>query len=324
MQTLKVSLVALSACVFSALPALAQTQAGPVSPGAAPAAEPAAAPPPATTPAAPAQAAPAAAGEAAPPPPPCFPACREGFVCGDAGQCISACNPPCGAGERCTAQAQCVVDSQVTPTEPVYTPPPNAQKPAPPPEHGIETHDGVMLRFTVGIGGGVMKESFDDDIVGDTKYGAGGLMWAVDLGGGVTDELTVHARLGQLLLLSPKVTQDGDEVDDFDEGRNVSAVLLGAGLTYNIMPINMYVTAVGGLSVVSITDGEHPEDYEQDEPKGGFGLNLDLGKEWWVTHQTGIGVAGRLWWATGGADNRPAPSDRALLAFGVVFSVTHQ
>lgn len=38
----------------------------------------------------------------------CFPACRPGFVCSPAGQCVSACNPACAAGQECTAQGLCV------------------------------------------------------------------------------------------------------------------------------------------------------------------------------------------------------------------------
>jgi hypothetical protein len=46
--------------------------------------------------------------------------------------------------------------------------------------------------------------------------------------------------------------------------------------------------------------------------------------------QTGIGVAGRFVWSTGGAESvdvisdREVSSDRSLIAFGVLFSVTHQ
>jgi hypothetical protein len=158
-------------------------------------------------------------------------------------------------------------------------------------------------------------------------YAGGGVLWAVDVGAGITDALTVQARLGQTLIFSPQLKVDGEE-QELDEGRNVSATLFGAGLTYHFMPLNMYVTAIGGLSELRITDGQNPELYDPDDPTLGFGLNLDVGKEWWVVPQTGIGVAGRFVWATGGAetaiDNREVKSDRNLMAFGVLFSVTHQ
>jgi hypothetical protein len=95
------------------------------------------------------------------------------------------------------------------------------------------------------------------------------------------------------------------------------------------MPINLYVTAIGGLSELRVTDGQNPEEYRADEPTIGFGMNFDVGKEWWVVPQTGIGVAGRFVWMTGGSEgftsaDREYDSDRNLMGFGVVFSVTHQ
>jgi hypothetical protein len=298
-------------------------------PASAPAPAPAASP-------APAPATPAPAAEAIPATepvavqPPCFPACRDGFLCGEGGQCVSACNPDCGAGERCTGQGQCVIDAQVAPVEPPPpTYPPPAEPMAPPlPEKGAETHDGVLLRFTVGIGGGGMTDTFDDGH--DADYASGGVMWAVDVGAGITDELTIQARFAQVLLFGPAREVEGEKDEDFDEGRNLNASLIGAGLTYHFMPINMYVTAIGGLSELLITDGQNPDEYLADEPTLGFGLNLDVGKEWWVVPQTGIGVAGRFVWMTGGSEGfdrdvgRDYTSDRKLIAFGVVFSVTHQ
>ena len=292
-------------------------------------------PAPAAQPATPAPAAqpaadPAADADMPPPPPPCFPACREGFICGTGGQCVTACNPACGPGEMCSADAQCVIDSQVTnapEAAPQYVPPPAA--PPPPPEKGVETHDGVMLRFALGIGGGSMKEEFESS--GDEIAASGaGMLGSLDIGAAITDELTIHGRLGFLQMFSPSLERNGDEYDrPFDV--SVLAIILGPGLTYNIMPLNLYITAVGGLSVIGYTFDEEDEDFEEefrDEPNAGFGLNLDVGKEWWVTTQTGIGVAGRFWWGTGGGEDdidfEIVESTRNLLAFGLVFSVTHQ
>jgi hypothetical protein len=321
MRKPKLSSIVLLSFGFIALAARTQAQT-------APAPAPATAPPPpaaeATTPApTPETGAPAI-------PAPCFPACRDGFLCGAEGQCISACNPACGAGERCTGQGHCVIDATVAPVAPItpVAPPPPAYPPpaAPVPEEGVETHDGILLRFTIGLGGGGMGEELDGDD-SNIDYTGGGLLWAVDVGAGITDTLTVQARLGQTLFFGPQKEIDGEE-DELDEGRNLSASLFGAGLTYHFMPINLYVTAIGGLSELRITDGQNPDEYDEDDPTIGFGMNLDVGKEWWVVPQTGIGVAGRFVWATGGSENargRPdGPSDRNLIAFGVVFSVTHQ
>ena len=326
----KLPLLILFSILFMVLTAgvKAQTPAT-APPAAAPAAASAAATPPATPPAEVPASTPAPAPEAAAPeiPPPCFPACRDGFLCGPEAQCISACNPACGAGERCTGQGQCVIDATVAPVTP---PPPSYPAPAdhaaPVPEEGAETHDGILLRFTIGLGGGGMGEDLDGDSR-DVAYAGGGLLWAIDVGAGLTDTLSVQARLGQTSFFGPQRKIDGIEVE-LDEGRNLSVTLFGAGITYHFMPINLYVTAIGGLSDLRITDGQNPDEYDEDEATVGFGMNLDVGKEWWVVPQTGIGVAGRFMWATGGTENaqgrRNVSADRNLLGFGVVFSVTHQ
>jgi hypothetical protein len=297
-------------------------------------------PAPAAQPATPAPAAqpaaePAADADMPPPPPPCFPACREGFICGTGGQCVSACNPACGPGEMCSAGGQCVIDSQVTnapEAAPQYVPPPAA--PPPPPEKGVETHDGVMLRFALGIGGGSMKETFDSGSDLEGSASGAGMMGSIDIGAAITDELTIHGRIGLLQVFSPSLEENGEEVDLPYEATLVG-ILIGPGLTYNIMPLNLYITAVGGLNIIGLTFDEEDEDFEEefrDSPNAGFGLNLDVGKEWWVTTQTGIGVAGRFWWGTGGAEYETIgpsgfgdmSSDRNLIAFGLLFSVTHQ
>jgi len=331
----KTKLFAWSFLLLVTLPgAAALAQGAPQTP--APAPQPTAQPaPPAAQPAAPAAEPAPRADDKMPPPPPCFPACREGFLCGEGGQCVTACNPACGPGERCTADAQCVIDSQVSAAPegaPQYVPPPAA--PPPPPEEGVETHDGVMLRFTLGLGGGSMSEDVDDGRIEGTASGAG-MLGSVDIGAAITDELTIHGRLGFLQMFSPSLEEDGEEVD-LAYGVSLFAVIFGPGLTYNIMPLNMYVTAVGGLHVVGFTYDEEDEDFDEDfrdQPTGGFALNLDVGKEWWVTTQTGIGVAGRFWWGTGGAEYErsigpistgPIESERNLIAFGLLFSVTHQ
>lgn len=221
-----------------------------------------------------------------------------------------------------------MIDSQTTAAPeaaPQYVPPP---APPPPPEKGVETHDGIMLRFALGIGGGSMSETFDNDAEGSAS--GAGMMGSIDIGGAITDELTIHGRIGILQMFGPSLELEGEELDPpYDV--SVLGILLGPGLTYNIMPLNLYITAVGGLNIIGYSFDEQDEDFDEsmrDEPTAGFGVNLDVGKEWWVTTQTGIGVAGRFWWGTGGSEDdvlgTTVTSDRSLLAFGVLFTVTHQ
>jgi hypothetical protein len=98
-------------------------------------------------------------------------------------------------------------------------------------------------------------------------------------------------------------------------------VLLGPAVTYYLMPINMYATAAAGLGVVIVT---HEDDEDDDASSdGGFGLNVDIGKEWWVNANWGLGVAGRFWY-TSAKDEEADDAEFECIGGGVLFSATYQ
>ena len=224
--------------------------------------------------------APAADGDAPPPPPSfpgvsddsCVPGCRTGFICHER-QCISACNPACGLSESCNAQGECVSQSAVAPKF--------ADIPPEVPAEGAERHDGFFLRFTVGFGfGGANLEAAGDE----TDFGAVAGFFSFDIGAAAVENLIVHARLAATSLVNPEVEVNGRDRGS-DDSLTIGTSLLGVGVTYYFMPINLYVGATAGLAWVNFTysidiDGDGDDDtYSSD---AGFGLNLDVGKEWWV------------------------------------------
>jgi hypothetical protein len=155
-----------------------------------------------------------------------------------------------------------------------------------------------------------------------------GLVWSADVGASVTERLTVHARIGQLWLLAPSfkarnAAPGSPESQPLADGSTLTATLVGAGATYNFMPINLYLTAIAGLSVISLVLGDADDD-DQELLRNGVGFNFDVGKEWWVASQLGVGLGARFWWATGGAEFRGAKFDRSLLGMGIVISSTYQ
>ncbi|HKU42536.1 MAG TPA: hypothetical protein VJR89_30470, partial [Polyangiales bacterium] len=70
---------------------------------------------------------------------------------------------------------------------------------------------------------------------------------------------------------------------------------------------------------------ERNKDDQRDSSRVGFGLDLDVGKEWWVGEQWGLGVALRL-----SVASVPANSDlprKSMFGGGflaLLFSVTYQ
>ena len=315
-----------------ALSARAGAQQGEPLPPEAPAAPvaPAAPAAPATpaTPAAPVESAPppSADASAAPAAMPtfelCTPACRAGFVCLQ-GQCASACNPPCNQGEHCTAAAQCERDA-VAPALSFYKPEPEI---LPGKDPTAERHDGFMLRLTLGFGyGGATREVRSDPrglLGGDgkTKLSGLGVGFSLDIGGAPVDNLVIHGRYAQYNLAAPRIRRRNADLDNrFENG--LSAALFAPAVTYYIMPVNVYVTGAIGLVGMGVAIREEDD---KAHVAGGFGLNLDVGKEWWVGDQWGLGVAARFWYShASNGDDDGADADYALTAFAVVFSATYQ
>jgi hypothetical protein len=200
---------------------------------------------------------------------------------------------------------------------------------------GYHEHDGFMLRLALGFGGASSKWSPKDSSLSDTKISGGGASFSIDLGSSVAENLVLHARIADLVVVSPKFSVDGmtgDTVDDLNYG----AVLIAPALTYYFMPINLYLTAAIGFSTITMQSDKASIDKNS---KIGFGLNFDVGKEWWVSDNWALGVAGRFWYTTasidqGGGDSFSSSSglsnsvdlvyDASFAGAAILFSATYQ
>lgn len=178
-----------------------------------------------------------------------------------------------------------------------------------PEKHGGMPHDGVFLRLTAGFGGAAAS---NQDVDSDFSGSAG--LFSIDLGGTVGESLALHGRFSQHAMVDPNLSVGGTERGELDDSL-VGFTLLGLGLTY-YFPSDMYLTAVLGASVGSL---DTPEYELQSET--GWGGAFDVGSEWHVGGDWGLGVAGRLEIhsvPTGDDDDARFSG----VAFGVLFSAT--
>lgn len=196
--------------------------------------------------------------------------------------------------------------------------------PAPAVDPTAERHDGLLLRLTIGIGYGTVSESIDGEqtLTGsevERSISISGVSgsFSIDLGGVLTDNLAVSGRLSDLVIVDPTVSLDGNEVGEAQDS-TLAALFFGPALTYYVMPVNVYLTAALGLSWLR-SDTNETEAQSSDL---GFGANLDVGKEWWVSDQWGLGVAGRLWWTHVSDSEQGIDIASNFLGFAVVFSAT--
>jgi hypothetical protein len=190
-------------------------------------------------------------------------------------------------------------------------------------------HEGFFLRLSLGMGGGVIGG--DAHVTRGSEVSASGLGMALDIaiGGALVENLILNADIFRAVLFNPSIEEDGNTIGDSDiegdaddigdaigVGQDVSLAGLGIGLTYYIMPINLYLSGSIGLGQ-AVFEGDRGDVEGSDL---GLGLNLMVGKEWWVGADWGIGLAGQFVYV---AVEDDVLGDVSGLALSLLFSATY-
>ena len=189
-----------------------------------------------------------------------------------------------------------------------------------PETHGGHTHDGFFLRLALGLGGSGLRGRRDPDTGGGVTFSGLGLAGSIAVGGALSENLLLHGDLFFVSMVDAEVR--GGIYDSvardygYDYDGDVSYLAPGAGVTYYLMPVNVYFSGSLGLAnaVWERSDGE------RQTSRLGLALNLLVGKEWWVDPQWGIGAAAQLLLMR--ADDYHYDAVQAL-SVGVLFSATH-
>jgi hypothetical protein len=155
---------------------------------------------------------------------------------------------------------------------------------------GEHQHDGLMLRFSLGLGPTRLSDAPTRADSSEDATSELSSKFAIDLGTALVEDLSLHARWSNLL---GERTSGGVQIG-----------LLGGGATYYWMDWNVYATAVLGIAydVTRNAGGVHrpgdpanrPTRFEIDEDvpaEPGVGFDLELGYELWVSANWGIGPA---------------------------------
>ena len=85
------------------------------------------------------------------------------------------------------------------------------------------------------------------------------------------------------------------------------------------MPANVYLTGSIALAIGTL------ESYGQKiESETGYGINVAIGKEWWVSDNWGLGVAGQLFHTVLSDEDLITGElyDLKTTSFGILFSAT--
>jgi hypothetical protein len=143
-------------------------------------------------------------------------------------------------------------------------------------------HAGLFVRGVLGAGGVTA-----DDELNDSTLSGGAGMFSFDLGGSIAPGLALHGRLSNSSMFEPSVSDDDRFIGELED-TSLTFTLLGAGLTY-YLPSNVYLTGVVGFSRAAFEF--YGDEYDTLD---GIGFNGDIGYEWALGRDLGLGVAGRL------------------------------
>jgi hypothetical protein len=177
-------------------------------------------------------------------------------------------------------------------------------------------HDGFFMRLSVGGGSGNanIEEAGNK---AEFKGGAGDMNLA--FGGMVSKNLALHGTMWGWGVQDP----DADiTLVGFGSGSGtlngfLAASCIGPGLTYYLMPANVYFSGSVGIGSLSGSD-----ELEGNSDTG-FALDLTVGKEWWVGDAWGLGFAGDFTYLSAKDKDLVGSSENwSVTGFGLRFSAT--
>ena len=183
--------------------------------------------------------------------------------------------------------------------EAVEPAPPSSDFPRPAaPPAGFHEHDGLYIRVALGpslLHASWKEETYDWSVTGT------GFAIAVALGGSVLPNLVVYAELTRSVAFDPtrKVNDFSTTLTNYD----VDLAGFGPGAAYYLVPANLYFS--GTIAFSKLTSSYNgPSGSEGDGSdleiftKTDIGGTLMVGKEWWVSTNWGLGVAGIVYLAS--------------------------
>lgn len=179
-------------------------------------------------------------------------------------------------------------------------------------------HGGFMARL--GLGGGYLSAS-ESTSFGDVTVSGPTFTDHVALGGYIAPGFAIHGTFWQSIAINPSVSAGG--VSGSTSNASVSQTAFGIGATYFLSPADVFLSASLGIGTLaaSHTSGSITSSAQT---KIGFALNAIVGKEWGVTPNWGLGLAGQFSYQSNSDDLGGGNSATInTLAFGLLFSATY-
>jgi hypothetical protein len=180
----------------------------------------------------------------------------------------------------------------------------------------IHRHLGFFVRPELGFGYMTSSASQGGDSITMSGGGAG---FALAVGGAVAEDFIVAGQVWDIVVSDPSVsvTAGGTKITGTASGTNAGVVGYGVLLNWYLQPSNVYLAVTPSLTRLVSDNGTTSSTSDW-----GFGARGAVGKEWWVSHHWGLGLAASV----GLSSNRDSGSGTptwGTAAFAVTFSATY-
>ena len=150
--------------------------------------------------------------------------------------------------------------------------------------------------------------------------GGGAVSLGIAIGGALTPNVILYGSLFSIGMVEPELNVNGMYFSTQHGSANVGAI--GPGIAYYIDPYNIYFSGTIAATVFHTRDS-NSNNINRYDSNGGFGFQGMVGKEWWVSENWGLGVAGEFVGAGGMKDKVDSALKWSGYAFSVVFSATY-
>ena len=143
--------------------------------------------------------------------------------------------------------------------------------------------------MSIGPTFGTIRDDMTGTITDKLEFSGTGVQFDIKIGGAVQENLILYASMASTVINGPKInstSQTGRLNGNMGINENM---LIGVGLTYYVMPNNLFLSGSAGMGNYTLTDNNDSKNNVKTD--NGFSIQLKAGKEWWVGKRWGLGIA---------------------------------
>jgi hypothetical protein len=150
-------------------------------------------------------------------------------------------------------------------------------------------HKGFHFEFGIGPAfGTITDEAVIYGTPGTLEFGGTGVGIDMKIGGSLQENLMLTFDILSKAIVSPELKVNGTSIGT-SNSVSLGEVSYGGGLTYYLMPSDVFLSATLGTGTFVIRNTQNNTTTRADY---GFSMQLKVGKHWWISNKWGIGLSG--------------------------------